>query len=104
MFLCGSWLLHAFVFLFEITDFALQFLRGHIRYVIPGGLDVDGRSSGALLIDVCADEHMPTVIHTLQWIKENPEFATLYRDSINDRLVFQSHFDPEFCPRDIAHF
>jgi hypothetical protein len=43
-------------------------------------------SSGELLINICADEHLPTVRRALQWIKENPEFAALYRDSINDRL------------------
>jgi hypothetical protein len=44
-------------------------------------------SSGELLIDICADEHLPTVRRTLQWIKESPEFAALYRDSISDRLT-----------------
>src|ERR1700722_1079694 len=43
-------------------------------------------SSGELLLNICSNEHMPTVRRTLQWIKENPEFAVLYRDSINDRL------------------
>ena len=32
-------------------------------------------SSGELLINICADEHLPTVRRTLQWIKESPEFA-----------------------------
>jgi hypothetical protein len=44
-------------------------------------------SSGELLIDICASEHLPTVRRTLQWIKESPEFAALYRDSISDRLT-----------------
>ena len=44
-------------------------------------------SSGELLINICADEHLPTVRRTLQWIKESPEFAAVYRDSISDRLT-----------------
>jgi hypothetical protein len=44
-------------------------------------------SSGELLINICADEHMPTVRRVTQWLRENQEFAALYRDSINDRLT-----------------
>jgi hypothetical protein len=44
-------------------------------------------SSGELLINVCADEHMPTVRRVTQWLKEKPEFAALFKESINDRLT-----------------
>jgi hypothetical protein len=44
-------------------------------------------SSGELLINICADEHMPTVRRVAQWLRESPEFAALYKDSINDRLT-----------------
>jgi hypothetical protein len=44
-------------------------------------------SSGELLINICVDEHMPTVRRVTQWLRENPEFAALYKGSINDRLT-----------------
>jgi hypothetical protein len=44
-------------------------------------------SSGELLINICADEHMPTVRRVTQWLKSNSDFAALYRESINDRLT-----------------
>jgi hypothetical protein len=44
-------------------------------------------SSGELLINVCVDEHMPSVRRVTQWLREDPEFAALYRHSINDRLT-----------------
>ena len=36
---------------------------------------------------MCADEHLPTVRRVTQWLRENQDFAHLYRDSINDRLT-----------------
>ena len=30
---------------------------------------------------------MPTVRRVTQWLRESPEFAALYKDSINDRLT-----------------
>ena len=44
-------------------------------------------SSGELLINICADEHLPTVRRVTQWLRENNDFALLYKDSINDRLT-----------------
>ena len=44
-------------------------------------------SSGELLINICADEHLPTVRRVTQWLRENSDFSLLYRDSINDRLT-----------------
>jgi hypothetical protein len=44
-------------------------------------------SSGELLINIAADEHMPTVRRITQWLKSNSDFAALYRESINDRLT-----------------
>jgi hypothetical protein len=38
-------------------------------------------SSGELLINICADEHMPTVRRVTQWLR------ALYKGSINDRLT-----------------
>ena len=37
-------------------------------------------SSGELLINICLDEHLPTVRRVTQWLRENQDFATLYRD------------------------
>jgi hypothetical protein len=44
-------------------------------------------SSGELLINICADEHMPTMRRCNQWLRENQDFAALYKESINDRLT-----------------
>jgi hypothetical protein len=44
-------------------------------------------SSGELCINICLDEHMPTVRRVTQWLKSNSDFAALYRESINDRLT-----------------
>jgi len=44
-------------------------------------------SSGELLINICVDEHMPTVRRVTQWLRDSPEFAALYKDSISDRLT-----------------
>jgi terminase small subunit-like protein len=44
-------------------------------------------SSGELLINVCNDEHMPTVRRVTQWLGENNDFAALHKESINDRLT-----------------
>lgn len=43
-------------------------------------------SAGELLINICHDEHMPTVRRCNRWLKDNSDFQTLYRDAINDRL------------------
>ena len=39
------------------------------------------------MINICVDEHLPTVRRVTQWLRESPEFAALYKDSINDRLM-----------------
>ena len=44
-------------------------------------------SSGELLINMCVDEHLPTVRRVTQWLRENNDFALLYKDSIGDRLT-----------------
>jgi hypothetical protein len=43
-------------------------------------------SAGELLINICKDEHMPTVRRCNVWLKNNDDFSQIYRDSINDRL------------------
>ena len=44
-------------------------------------------SAGELLIDICEnDARMPTVRRCQQWQKQNPDFFSLYKESINDRL------------------
>src|SRR3984957_17871950 len=44
-------------------------------------------SSGELLINICQDEHLPTVRRVTQWLRENSDFSLLYKNSINDRLT-----------------
>jgi hypothetical protein len=44
-------------------------------------------AAGELLINICKDEHMPTVRRCNVWLKSNDDFQILYRDSLNDRLT-----------------
>jgi hypothetical protein len=62
--------------------------KGTLPFSEPLAIEIAERiSSGELLINVCADEHLPTVRRVMQWLRESPEFAALYKDSINDRLT-----------------
>ena len=62
--------------------------RSMLPFSEPVAIEVCERiSSGELLINICADEHMPTVRRVTQWLRESPEFAVLYKGSINDRLT-----------------
>jgi hypothetical protein len=45
---------------------------------------------GELCINICLDEHTPTMRKCNQWLRDNPEFNQLYQSAINDRLsVFE---------------
>jgi len=44
-------------------------------------------SSGELLIRICEEHHMPTLRRCNQWLKQNPDFKSLYQQSIQDRLT-----------------
>jgi hypothetical protein len=62
--------------------------KGTLPFSEPLAIEICERvSSGELLIHICVDEHMPTVRRVTQWLRESPEFAALYKDSINDRLT-----------------
>jgi hypothetical protein len=62
--------------------------KGTLPFSEPLAIEICERvSSGELLINICAGEHLPTVRRATQWLKESPEFAALYRDSISDRLT-----------------
>jgi hypothetical protein len=43
-------------------------------------------SCGGLLIEICDDEHLPTVRRFYQWLRDSADIGVLYKDSINDRL------------------
>ena len=43
-------------------------------------------SAGELLINILDEDHMPTVRRNNQWLKANPDYQQLYKESINDRL------------------
>jgi hypothetical protein len=43
-------------------------------------------SAGELLIDICLEIHMPTVRRANQWLRDNPDFSALFKESLNDRL------------------
>jgi hypothetical protein len=61
--------------------------KGTLTYSEPIAIEICERiSSGELLINICADEHMPTVRRCNQWLNESVEFKGLYGSSINDRL------------------
>jgi hypothetical protein len=62
--------------------------KSFLPFSEPAAIEICERvSSGEFLINICADEHMPTVRRVTQWLREGPEFAALYKDSINDRLT-----------------
>jgi hypothetical protein len=62
--------------------------KSALPYAEPLAIEIAERvSSGELLINVCADEHMPTVRRVTQWLQESSEFSILYKGSINDRLT-----------------
>jgi hypothetical protein len=45
---------------------------------------------GELLINICLDEHLPTLRRCNQWLQDNVDFKALYDSAINDRLsVFE---------------
>jgi hypothetical protein len=45
---------------------------------------------GELLINICLNEHLPTMRRCNQWLREYPEFSALYQSAVNDRLsVFE---------------
>jgi hypothetical protein len=47
-------------------------------------------STGELLIALCREEHMPTLLTCHQWLKGHADFKDLYDESIRDRLkVFE---------------
>jgi hypothetical protein len=62
--------------------------RGTLPYSEPLAIEICERiSAGELLIVICNDEHLPTVRRVTQWLRENSDFAALYKESINDRLT-----------------
>jgi hypothetical protein len=45
---------------------------------------------GELLINICLDEHLPSMRRCNTWLNEYPEFKALYQSAINNRLnVFE---------------
>jgi hypothetical protein len=61
--------------------------KGTLAYSEPLAIEICERiSSGELLINICTNEHMPTVRRCNQWLNESVEFKGLYGASINDRL------------------
>ena len=62
--------------------------RTDLTFSEPLAIEICERiSSGELLINVCADAHLPTVRRCTQWLRENSDFNALYKKSINDRLT-----------------
>lgn len=62
--------------------------KGTLPFSEPLAIEICERvSSGELLINICADEHLPSVRRVTQWLRESGEFAALYKESINDRLT-----------------
>jgi hypothetical protein len=43
-------------------------------------------SCGELLINICLDEHIPTMRRINQWLREHDDFNAIYKESLNDRL------------------
>jgi hypothetical protein len=69
-------------------QFELNQRKSTLSFSEPLAIEICERvSAGELLINMCADEHMPTVRRVTQWLRESQDFAILYKDSINDRLT-----------------
>lgn len=62
--------------------------KGTLTYSESLAIEICERiSSGELLINICLDEHMPTVRRVTQWLRESSEFGALYKDLLSDRLT-----------------
>ena len=45
---------------------------------------------GELLINICSDEHLPSMRRCNQWLRQNTDFSRLYKSALDDRLnVFE---------------
>lgn len=56
-------------------------IKSAIPYSEPLAAEICERiSCGELLLDVCEDEHMPTMRRCNQWLKEHSDFAQLYKE------------------------
>jgi hypothetical protein len=42
--------------------------------------------SGEFMINICKDEHLPTVRIITQWLKQHSDFRALHDEAVNDRL------------------
>ena len=62
--------------------------KNALSFSEPSAIEICERiSSGELLMNMCADEHLPTLRRVTQWLREKNDFAILYQESINDRLT-----------------
>jgi hypothetical protein len=67
---------------------AQQKIKDKINYTYELAIEITERiSAGELLINICKDDHMPTVRRCNQWLKSNDDFNALFKDAINDRLT-----------------
>jgi hypothetical protein len=67
----------------------LNQLKNTLPFWEPLAIEICERvSSGELLINITLDEHMPSTRRCAQWLRENNDFALLYKESINDRLMY----------------
>jgi hypothetical protein len=62
-----------------------------LAYADPLAQEIAERlSCGELLINICLDEHLPTMRRCNQWLRDHTEFNLLYQSALNDRLkVFE---------------
>ena len=66
---------------------AINKKKNELPFSEPLAIEICERvSSGELLINICADEHLPTVRRVTQWLRRTT-ICLLYKDSINDRLT-----------------
>ena len=70
---------------------AIQQIREALPYTDALAQEICERVAvGELLINVCLDEHLPTMRRCNQWLNDNPDFKSLYQSAISDRLnVFE---------------
>ena len=59
---------------------ALPYLDAHAQEIC------ERIAIGELLLNICLDEHLPSLRRAHQWLNEYPEFKQLYNSAIQDRL------------------
>jgi hypothetical protein len=82
---------------------ALDRVRDVMAYSERLSLEICERiGAGEFRINICSDAHLPTMRRCNQWLRENLDFAALYKQSIEERLnIFEDQLVT--IPDDATH-